>query len=44
MILPDKNEKDLMEVPEKLKKGLQFHFVNRLDDVVKVALQDHKKH
>ncbi|MCH7761257.1 endopeptidase La [candidate division TA06 bacterium] len=44
VILPDKNEKDLKEVPEKLKKGLQFHFVNRLDDVVKVALQDHKKH
>ncbi len=38
IILPKKNEKDLEEIPPHLKKGLKFHFVERMDDVVDLAL------
>jgi ATP-dependent Lon protease len=43
LILPNRNEKDVKEVPENLKKGLQFHFVDRLNEAMKIALQNHKK-
>jgi ATP-dependent Lon protease len=38
IILPKKNEKDLEEIPPHLKKGLKFHFVERMDEVVDLAL------
>jgi ATP-dependent Lon protease len=38
IILPKKNEKDLEDIPPHLKKGLKFHFVERMDDVVDLAL------
>ena len=34
-----KNEKDLIEVPEIVKKGLNFIFVDNLDEVFEHALQ-----
>ncbi len=39
IILPKRNEKDMEEVPEQIKKGLQFHFVQRMDDIIPLALQ-----
>jgi len=39
VILPSKNEKDLIEVPEIVKKGLEFIFVDNLDEVFEYALQ-----
>lgn len=38
VILPKKNEKDLEEIPPHLKKGLKFHFVERMDEVFNLAL------
>jgi ATP-dependent Lon protease len=39
VILPSKNEKDLIEVPEIVKKGLNFIFVDNLDEVFEHALE-----
>jgi len=38
VILPKKNEKDLEEIPSHLKKGLKFHFGERMDEVIDLAL------
>jgi ATP-dependent Lon protease len=43
VILPKKNEKDLEEVPEQVKKDMQFHFVQRMDEVIKLALKKKPK-
>jgi ATP-dependent Lon protease len=39
VILPKKNEKDLQEIPEQVKKDMQFHFVQRMDEVIQFALK-----
>jgi ATP-dependent Lon protease len=39
LILPKKNEKDLEEVPEQVKKDLKFHFVQKMDEVIQIALK-----
>ncbi|RLB04881.1 MAG: hypothetical protein DRG50_08165, partial [Deltaproteobacteria bacterium] len=38
IILPKKNEKDLEELADHIKEGLEFKFVQRMDEVVKIAL------
>ena len=38
IILCKKNEKDLREVPEEIKKDLQFYFVENVNQVLKIAL------
>lgn len=38
VILSHKNEADLREVPEEVKRDLKFHFVERADEVLKIAL------
>lgn len=38
VILPKENKKDLEDIPSYVLKGLNFVFVNELDDVIKVAL------
>lgn len=38
IILPKKNQKDLEDIPPHLKKGLKFHFVERMDEVFELAL------
>ena len=43
LILPKKNEKDLEEVPEQVKKDLKFHFVQRMDEVIHIALKPKMK-
>ena len=42
IFLPRENEKDLEEVPEHVKKDLEFTFVDRIDEVVKGALCEGK--
>ncbi len=37
-ILPKWNEKDLEDVPKKVRDALQFHFVETMDEVLKIAL------
>jgi ATP-dependent Lon protease len=39
VILPKDNKKDLIDVPESVKKDIKFLFVTNLDDVVKLALR-----
>jgi ATP-dependent Lon protease len=40
IILPEKNQKDLIDVPEKVLKGLKIVPVTHLDQVLEVALHD----
>jgi len=40
VILPKKNEKDLEDIPEEIKKEIKFHFVQRMDEVIHLALQN----
>ncbi|MFQ6002971.1 MAG: endopeptidase La, partial [Candidatus Zixiibacteriota bacterium] len=39
VIIPKKNEKDLEEVPQSARDEMEFHFVNNLDQVLKLALR-----
>jgi len=36
--VPKENEKDLAEIPDNVKKGLKFFFIDSVDEVLKVAL------
>ena len=38
VILPEKNRKDLEEIPEHVRKQMEFLFVSEMDDVIKYAL------
>ena len=38
VILPDHNRKDLEDIPEHIKKDIEFHFAKEMMDVIKVAV------
>ncbi len=38
VILPKWNEKDLMDIPKKVQKDIEFNFVDKMMDVLKIAL------
>jgi ATP-dependent Lon protease len=38
IILPRGNERDLRDVPDDVRGGIEFHFVERMDEVVRIAL------
>jgi len=38
VLLPKKNEKDLLEIPRRVRKDLQFIFVEKMDEVLPIAL------
>jgi ATP-dependent Lon protease len=40
VILPKLNERDLIDVPEPIKRDMQFYFVEHVEDVLKIALLD----
>jgi ATP-dependent Lon protease len=40
MIVPKLNRRDLVEIPDTIKKDLVFHFVEHMDEVLKLALID----
>ncbi len=40
IILPSRNEKDLKEIPEAIKKELEFQFVDTIDEVWRIAVRD----
>lgn len=42
IILPDRNENDLDTITEEIKGKLKFHFVNKMDEVIKIALKNKK--
>ena len=37
VLLPDKNRKDLLEVPDEIKKELEFKFMGRMEEVLQAA-------
>jgi ATP-dependent Lon protease len=43
IILPEWNQKDLEDVPAKVKKEIRFHFVDKMRDVLKLALNGRKR-
>jgi ATP-dependent Lon protease len=43
VILPKRNEQDLDDVPEEIKKSMKFIFVQTVDEVIKSALEAPKK-
>jgi len=44
IILPKENQKDLDEIPEKIRKQIKFYPVNRMEEVLEIALGlNHKK-
>jgi len=38
VIVPARNEKDMPDIPDEVRKTLKFHFVSNIDEVLKVAL------
>ncbi len=38
VILPERNRKDLVEVPKEVQDALKFHFVHRVDEALDIAL------
>jgi len=38
VILPQRNEKNLVEINDDVKKHLRFHFANTVDEVLAIAL------
>ncbi len=43
IILPEWNQKDLEDVPPKVKKEIRFHFVDKMKDVLELALNGKKR-
>jgi ATP-dependent Lon protease len=43
VILPEKNQKDLEEIPQHVRDSMQFFFVKEMDDVVRLALSRKSK-
>ena len=40
--MPKKNEKDLDDIPKNIRKVMQFHLVEKMDDVLPLALKGFK--
>jgi len=41
VVLPAENEKDLDDIPKEVREAMEFHLVDNMDEVIKVAL-DHR--
>jgi len=39
LILPFSNEKDLVDIPKKIQKEIRFHFVDKMKDVLTLAME-----
>jgi ATP-dependent Lon protease len=42
IILPRLNEPDLDDIPEEIRKDMDFHLVDRMEEVVKIAIPKKK--
>ncbi len=38
IVLPKLNEKDLEEVPESIKNGMDFKFIERMDEAIEICI------
>jgi len=43
VIIPEKNKKDLKDIPKSVKKALDIKFVNNVDEVFDIAIEKEKK-
>ncbi len=43
IIMPRGNERDLRDVPEETREGMEFLFVERMEEVLELALLDHEE-
>jgi ATP-dependent Lon protease len=43
VVVPKRNEKDLPDIPDEVKKTVKFHFVENIDQVLEIALLPPKK-
>lgn len=43
VILPKENQKDMVEIPEEIKKKIKFVFVQTMEEVLKLALDTKQK-
>ena len=43
VLLPEKNKKDLVDIPPKARHALEIRFVNHMDDVLNLALRPEDK-
>ena len=41
IIMPKANEKDLEDIPKKIQKEITFHFVDKMLEVLKLAIENH---
>ena len=44
IILPQKNEKDLEEIPERIRAQMNFKFIQRMDEAIELALKHTETH
>jgi ATP-dependent Lon protease len=44
IILPQKNEKDLEEIPERIRNEMNFKFIQRMDEAIEFALKHTETH
>ncbi|HUU32309.1 MAG TPA: S16 family serine protease, partial [Phycisphaerae bacterium] len=42
VILPERNRKDLEEIPRAVRRDMKFHYVRRMEEVLPLALADGK--
>ena len=42
IVLSIKNEKDILDIEQNYVKGVKFHYVKRMEDVLKIALLNQK--
>ncbi len=40
VILPERNKKDMPDIPDDVRESLEIHFATKMDDIFKVALED----
>ena len=40
VILPEKNKKDLEDIPRKTINGMRFHFVKEVDELIDLAFEE----
>ena len=43
IVIPERNKKDLSDIPESIKKKIEFIYVNHIDDVIEAVLVKKKK-
>jgi len=40
VLLPERNQKDLIEIPERIRSEIKFHFIKKMGDLVELAFEN----